>query len=257
MVEKIHGVAAFRKGMAVLTAVADAAEPPRFSDVLATTRLPQATLHRLLSALVEERLLQLHPRQKVYTLGVRLLQLGYRVWEALDVRQAGEIEIAKLRDHSNETVHMAVLDGTEIVYIDKVESKHSIRTVSTIGKRAPSYCTAVGKAMLAFLKPDELADAIERMTPKRFTRTTIIGKRQLLADIRIIRERGFAIDNEEYRKGIRCVAAPIFDAQGAVVASISVTAPSFRLDEKRLGRIAPMTMATARDISLKLGAPST
>jgi len=241
------------KGLNLLAQVCNAPAPPRFTDLLHETGLPKATLHRLLSALVDHRLLAIDPHDQTYRVGLRTLEMAARAWEGLDIRGTAAEDILWLGDKTGETVHLAVLDDTEVVYIDKVESRQRIRMYSAIGKRGPLHCTGVGKAMLAFIDEAQRGALIDRLSLKRFTSNTYATKTSLAKHLAEIRKLGYSRDLEEHELGIRCAAAPIFDYRGQVVASVSVTAPSFRLTTANLDAIAPLVIQAAKRITRKLG----
>ena len=247
------GTGALDKGLALLARVSDAPTPPRFVDLMRDTGLPKATLHRLLGALLAHRLIALDPRDQTYVVGLRALEMAQRSWHGMDVRAAAAEDILQLGEKTGDTVHLAVLDGTEVVYIDKVESRQQIRMFSAVGKRGPLHCTGVGKAMIAFVDDGRRAELVQRLALKKFTANTFTSRAAFLKHLDEIRARGYARDLEEHELGIRCAAAPIFDYRGDVVASVSVTAPSFRLTPERLDKIAPFVVQAARSITRKLG----
>lgn len=250
--ETRRGTGALEKGLILLSHICDRESPPRYSDLLKETALPKATLHRMLAALAAHGLITPHPDQ-TYRIGVRALGMAQKAWESMDVRSAAEQALRRLADATGETVHLAVLDETEVVYIDKVESRQRIRMFSAIGKRGPLHCTGVGKAMAAFLKPEHIARLLPLLPMKGFTESTITDRDAFLRHMEEIRRRGYAQDLEEHEAGIRCAAAPIFDYREEVVASISVTAPSLRLTLERLDEFAPAVVEAAREITSKLG----
>ena len=247
------GTGALDKGLNLLARVCDAAEPPRFVDLMREAGMPKATLHRILGALMSHRLVALDPRDQTYIVGLRALEMAQRSWEGMDVRRAAAEDIRWLGEKTGDTVHLAVLDGTEVVYIDKVESSQPIRMFSAVGKRGPLYCTGVGKAMIAFLEEGARRKIVESLSMKKFTSNTFTTRPAFLRHLDEIRARGYALDLEEHEVGIRCAAAPIFDHRGEVVAGVSVTAPSFRLTPERLEKVAPSVVLAARGITRKLG----
>jgi DNA-binding IclR family transcriptional regulator len=179
--------------------------------------------------------------------------MAQKAWEGMDIRTAAAADLERLAEQTGETVHLAVLDEAEVVYIDKVESSQRLRMFSAIGKRGPVHCTGVGKAMLAFLESDERDKVLERLPLQRFTNATFVTRHSLLLHLAEIRQVGYAKDLEEHEIGIRCTAAPIFDYQGKVIASVSVTAPSLRLSPERLDEIAPFVVRAAEHITRNLG----
>jgi len=247
------GTGALDKGLTLLARICDAPRPPRFVDLLHEAGMPKATLHRMLGALLAHRLVTLDPRDQTYRVGLRALEMAQQAWQGMDVRAAAADDILLLGEKTGDTVHLAALDGNEVVYIDKVESRQRIRMFSAIGKRGPLHCTGVGKAMLAFVEDGRRRALVDSITMKKFTANTFTSRAAFLRHLDEIRGRGYARDLEEHEIGIRCAAAPIFDYRGEVVASVSVTAPSFRLTPERLDKIAPALVQAARSITRKLG----
>lgn len=248
-----HGTGALEKGLTLLAQICDRATPPRYTDLLKETGIPKATLHRMLGALAAHRFVELNPRDHTYRIGVRGLQMARRAWEGMDIRSAAASELERLAGRTRETVHLAVLDETSVVYIDKVESSLTIRMFSAIGKRGPAHCTGVGKAILAFLDAEHRERLLRELPMKRYTETTFTDRTRFSRHLDEIRARGYAKDLEEHELGIRCVAAPIFDYRGQVLASISVTAPSIRLTTAQLDELAPLVVQAARAITGNLG----
>jgi DNA-binding IclR family transcriptional regulator len=246
------GTGALEKGLGLLSHVSTAG-PCRFSDLLRDTGLPKATLHRMLKALVAHRFLSFEVRDQTYSVGLQVFGMARRLWEDLDIRRAAAAEIAWLSEQTGETVHLAILDGHEVVYIDKVESRQQIRMFSAVGKRGPLHCTGVGKAILAFLDPVRQKVMVSELPLKTFTKNTFANRTSLLRHLGEIRARGYAKDLEEHEERIRCAAAPIFDYRGEVVASLSVTAPTFRFTLRRLDEVAPLVVRAANEATRHLG----
>lgn len=256
MRETPAGTGALDKGLTLLARICDAPKPLRFVDLLRETGMPKATLHRMLGALRAHRLVALDPREQTYMPGLRTLEMAQRAWDGMDLRRAAADEIRWLGEKTGDTVHLAVLDETEVVYVDKVESQQPIRMFSAVGKRGPLYCTGVGKAIAAFLDDETRARIAERLAMKRYTPNTLASRTAFLRHMEQIRDRGYALDMEEHELGIRCAAAPIFNHRGEVVGGVSVTAPSFRLPPERLEKIAPFVVQAARRITRNLGGRS-
>lgn len=236
------------KALALLRRVGTAEPPASFSGLLETTGLPKATLHRLLQELVSAGLIRTAP-DRTYRPALALLELAYRAWESIDLKQIAARHVDALWQSTDETVHLAVRDGLEIIYIDKRESPKTLRLFSSVGRRGPLHCTGVGKAILAHLPNPERDEIIERITLSGHTPHTITSRHLLRAEFDRIRADGFARDCEEHEEGIFCVAAPIFDRTGRPVASVSVTAPGIRMDRKRLDALAPEVREAALQIS--------
>ena len=241
------------KAIAILETVALAERPMRFTDVLAVSGQPRGTLHRQLSHLVQEGLLEMRP-DHAYVPGLRLLKLASASWARNEFRAVAAPFLEALHRETGETVHLGVLRGREIIYLDKVESRQAVRMNSQIGNASPVFCTGVGKAALAALEGEALADILDRIEFRRFTPQTIPDRATLLAELEEIRRQGIAFDREEHEPGIRCVAAPVFDAGRALVAGVSVTGPAYRVGEEQLVEWAPLVRDTARAIMGELSA---
>jgi IclR family transcriptional regulator, acetate operon repressor len=250
------GTGTLGKALSVLDVVAEASRPMRFTDILDVLDQPRGTLHRQISNLVAEGFLT-QRSDNCYELGPRLLKLASRAWSDNQFRRIAEPHIAALHDATGETVHLGILNGIEIIYLDKVESRSAVRMHSQIGKASPVYCTGVGKAALSRLSDAQLAATIARIKFKKFTDATLADGASLKAEILAIRNAGISYDREEHEMGIGCVAAAISSPDGALIAGISVTAPTYRIGMDILSGWAPLVRATAdrisEDISTRLG----
>ncbi|UDF30580.1 UNVERIFIED_ORG: IclR family transcriptional regulator [Roseateles sp. XES5] len=251
--EEESGTGTLGKVMAVLETVALSERPLRFTDVLAVSGQPRGTLHRQLSHLVQEGLLELRP-DHAYVPGLRLLKLASTSWARNDFRAVAAPFLEALHRDTGETVHLGVLRGREIIYLDKVESRQAVRMNSQIGNASPAYCTGVGKAALSVLDTAALDAALAGLEFRRYTPQTLADRAALFTELAEIRESGIAFDREEHETGIRCVAAPVFDAGRALVAGVSVTGPAYRVSEAQLLEWAPRVLETARAIMGELAA---
>ena len=244
---KAYRTGTLGKAVEVLDAVAASENPPRFTDLLNRLGHPRGTLHRQLSNLVEEDLLTVN-RDHSYALGPRLLRLASSAWANNSLRDIAAPYLKRLHDETGETVHLAVLRGTDVIYLDKVESRQAVRMHSAVGNASPAYCTGVGKAMMSALPPAEAEQRVLTMTFKRFTDTTITDAGSLLKELANIRAAGVAYDREEHEEGIRCAAAPVCDDTGYPVAGLSVTAPAFRAPDDLLSSWARIVKTVADEI---------
>jgi IclR family transcriptional regulator, acetate operon repressor len=251
-----HDTGTLGKAVSVLDVVAEAQRPLRFKDLVELIDQPRGTLHRQVTNLIAEGLLA-QRTDNCYELGPRLLKLASRAWSDNQFRRIAEPHLAALHDATGETVHLGILNGTEIIYLDKVESRSAVRMHSQIGKASPVHCTGVGKAAMSRLPDDRLEALARRIHYKRFTPTTIIGAEALIEEITRIRAEGVSYDREEHEAGIGCVAASIASPDGALIAGISVTAPTYRVAMTVLEGWAPLVRQAADritdDISMRLG----
>jgi len=214
--------------------------------------IPKPSVYRICEALVEIGFLRKNS-DKTYSLGFRLLELGSIVLSTLEIRKVAMEEIEKLQNLTGESVHLGILDGTEVVSIEALESSHSLRTRVYIGKRASLYCTAVGKALLAFLPKEQREEIIEKLDLKPHTKNTITNKDKLLIELEETRQRGYAVDNMEDEDGVKCVGAPILNSKGVAIASISISGPSMRITDEKIEGYSEIVKEAARNISRKLG----
>lgn len=214
----------------------------------------RATTYRILQALTERSFLRHDADLERYTLGVANLRLGMEFLDSLDLRREALPILRELADSAQETVHLGVLEGNKIVYIEKVESPHAVRMVSRIGRTLPLHCSAIGKAILAAVSTEEvdalLPDTLERRTP-----ATITTRAQLDTELASIRAIGYSVDDIENEEGIRCVGAAIADHEGRVAAGLSISGPAHRVTLGRTPDFGIQARAAARRISEALGLP--
>ncbi len=170
----------------------------------------------------------------------------------LEIKEVARTYLEKLRDLSGETTHLAVMDEEGVFCVDKIESARSIRMDSYIGQRAPIHCTAVGKLLLAH-QPAEKIQRLLLRELKQYTSHTIVDKEKLEEDFKKIRRQGFALDNEELEIGLFCVAAPIRNYSGSVIAAVSSSGPGIRLTRSKIKELIPLVIKSAAEISVELG----
>ena len=219
------------RGLNVVSAIAESKMPLRFADLQSQLGVPKATLHRLLTSLQLEGMVRFDEGSQTYRVGYRLLELANMAWKQSDVRDLAHPMMAELAEVSGESVQLAVLVDSNAVYLSQIESEQSIRYTVSVGDKSPVYCSGVGKAMLAMLPTIQQDSLIESLEFKRFTQQTITSPALLRRQLAEIRKSGFAVDNEEHQHGVCCVAAAITDSLGMPVAAISITAPTFRVND--------------------------
>jgi len=220
-------------------------------------KLPKGTTHRLLSSLSYFGYVRQDPKTRNYLLGLKLVELGQLLLGQLDLRKEAEPFLRDLAERTKETVHLVFLDRNEIVYIDKVETEQNssgLKMASRVGLRNPAHSSAVGKVLLAHFPEEELKNFIKEKGLAKRTENTIIDPTQLKDHLKSVRAQGYAIDDEENEKGIRCVAAPIYNEGGKTVAAISISGPAFRITKKVIQEsLKKEVMETAHKISERLG----
>ncbi|MBU8538849.1 IclR family transcriptional regulator [Falsiroseomonas tokyonensis] len=241
----------FARHIEVLAAIAGAGAPLRFADLAAATGHSKATLHRILAALAEERLVRADPRGG-WRLGLRLVEFANHAWAGLDLPSAAEEEMAALRDATGETVRLAVLQGAEMLYLAQVDSREPVSFRLRVGARGPAYCSGTGKAVLAFLPATRLRAVLDGLVLERHTPRTLVDRAALEAHLEAVRARGFALDDGEQAAEVRSLGAPILDRGGEALGAISLTVPAFRLSRQALLALAPQVIAAAQRIATRL-----
>jgi DNA-binding IclR family transcriptional regulator len=212
----------------------------------------KSTVHRLAATLAAEGLLEQDHETEKYRLGIALFRLGALVRRRMDVSSQGRPYLYELREKTNETVHLAILDGTEIMYVYNLESTQAIRMRSDLGVRKPAYCTAEGQAILAF-QPQTVVDAVivQGLSPR--TPQTITDPAKLIKALAVVRQRGCAIEDEESEIGMRGISAPIRNDAGEVIAAVGLAGPATRLSKKAITTFIPHVIETADLVSRRLG----
>ena len=190
---------------------------------------------------------------KMYKLGLAFARKGGLVLEQLDLSSEAKSELEKLRDKAQETVHLGYLNDDEIVYVDKVEYTGGMRMYSSPGKTAPLHATALGKAILAHISQAHREDLLSRIELTSQTEKTITSEEGLRQELRRIREQGYAVDDEEFEEGIRCIASPIHRHNGEVDAAVSITGLSAQMKGSDIEEKADLVKHYARKISARLG----
>jgi IclR family transcriptional regulator, KDG regulon repressor len=238
---------------AILDALAACDEDLSLFELSARLDLHKSTIHRLLMVLERHHLVERRAQNGKYGLGLKLFELGTKAFARLGLGERAHPFLERLAAETGETAHLCTLDDGEVIYLEKVEPSRSVRVPSSVGQRNPAHCTAVGKALLAFLPQSEVDALIRRRGLKAYTRHTITGTAPLKRELGAIRNRGYAIDDEEIEEGLRCIGAPVRDHSGRVVASMSIAGPAFRLTRAKTPGAARLVTKVADQLSAELG----
>ena len=230
------------------------AETLSMPEIISALGLPRATVHDLVSTLVSRDLLAAVPDQPHrYRLGLRLFQLGSTYGERLDLPRESQDVAAEVAGRCGETVHVAVLDGTDVVYIAKVDSKHPVRMVSAVARRLPAHCTAVGKMLLSGLTDAQFASRYPGLRLSGMTDRSITSRDALHKQVKEIRSLRLAFDDCESNESVACVAAPVRDRSGAMVAAMSISVPTVRWTTEVAQQWAVIVTEGADQLSKLLG----
>lgn len=241
----------FVKGLQVIEALSTHPNLTGVTELAKHLGLTKSNAHRLLQTLVACGYVRNLEQSGKYELTLKLWELGAAVVGRLDLKTVAVEYMERLCELSGETVHLSVLEGTEVIYLDKVDSPHPVRAYSRVGGRAPAYCVATGKALLSHASAS-LIDQIS-LELKPFTPYTITTPNELRNELEKQRQLGYAVNRGEWRDGVCGIAAPIWNAGGHVCAAIGVSGPSDRFKPRNLKLLAPTVVSVAQQISARLG----
>ena len=227
-------VRALSRGLRLLEILAAAPHGLSLTHIAQQAELSKSSAHRLVQTLVNSGYLLQKQKNGHYFPSLKVLTLSHKLIEDTDLRAVSRPHLSALAEVTGETAHLVFLDHDAIVYVDKVESSNPIRMYSRIGRRAPPHCTGVGKAILAYLPQDRLAEVLGSDPLERYTNTTITNRGDLQAHLAEILSVGYAIDDGEHEEQVRCLASPLFAANGDVVGALSISAVSYRVDMPKL-----------------------
>jgi len=226
--------------------------PMKLQDIAEKTKIPDSTVVRILNTLVENRYAQQDYDTKKYFLTLKLSYIGNLISSQLSIRDIVKPFLVELSEMSNESACLAIEQDFMAVYIDSIEGPSSLlRTLHLIGKTAPLHCTGVGKSLMLNYSGNDIDRYIEKKGLVSFTNNSIKTKEELIHELGKVKAQGYAVDDEECEEGVRCVAAPINDYMGKVMASISITGPSSRLTDEKIEVLKEYVMDIAVKISEK------
>jgi len=246
---QLHGL---ERAVSVLEALSESDAPLSLAEICQRMGLHKSTAHRSLMVLERSALID-RTLENRFRLGLKLYELGNRAVEQIDLRARVYPFFRRLAAQVGETVHLSVLQKTSVVYLDKVEPNRRVCMSSKIGTSNPVYCTSMGKAMLAFQPEEMIEKIVAKIRFTRYTPKTLCSREKLLEYLKIVRRRGYAIDDEEIELGVRCVGAPVLNEDHWAIAAVSVSGPSSRITARRVPAIAEHLLICCREISASLG----
>ena len=249
-----YAIKSLAKALNILEVLAEGEESAyTLTQLSRQLHLHPSTVHRLLVNLVRHGFVEEAPGSRGYQLSFKLLRMGLRVLDRLDFRSAAQPLLHELNQQTKETVQLAILQETWAISIDKFGSPEPVGLKARLSGVMPLHCTGVGKILLAYQGEDLLIRLAHTRGFARYTPHTITSLANLRKELEQIREQGYALDQEEAVDGVRCVAGPVFDHTGRVIAAFSVAGPAARLTPARLPEIARLVRATSEQISFRLG----
>ena len=248
-----EGLSSVRNAARLLKAFLSREESIGVSELSRRLGLGKSTVHRLLTTLSAEGLIEQDPTTGGYRLGLVVFELGEAVRVHMDLHAAAGPVLASVREQTGESSQVGVLDGTEVVYVDRLESSQSLRLFTETGRRVPAHCTSSGKVLLAHLDDAALGDLLSRLPLTVLTPHTITTVEELRVELEKVRRRGWAEAVNERELGVASVAAPIRDAHGTVVAAVSIGAPVIRLAAARRRELGALIVEAGEAVSRRLG----
>ncbi len=243
------------RSLAIMEAMARDGGPMSLGEISAEVELTRSTVHRLLSTMMARGFVRQDAQSGKYSLGFRALEVGTSFLASLDIRDVARPYLRSLATECGETANMAVLEGSDVVYIDQVEAESIVKMRARLGSRGPAYCTGSGKVLLAGLSDEELDRLFGGRLLKRYTTRTITDLDRLRQELARVRRDGFALDFGEMEPAVRCAAAPVRDHEGHIACAVSISGPSDRIEGERLRCVlVPAVVKAAGQISAELGA---
>jgi IclR family acetate operon transcriptional repressor len=244
-------VQALERGLNLLAIIAEA-DGLSLTSIAQRAGIAPSTAHRILNTLKAGGFVQ-DDDQGRYLIGVQAFRTGSAFLRNRKMVDVGRGTMRHLMEASGETVNMGIENDGYIVFVSQIESHQSIRAFHRPGARGPMHASSLGKAILASLTDEALSQRLHHVGMPRFTKHTIVDPDTLLADLETVRKRGWAIDDQEQSEGLRCVGAAVHNEYGEVMGAISISGPTVRVTEERLGELGPMVKRAAREITERVG----
>ena len=247
------GVQSVERTLDILESLVEFGSEVGLVEISQAVNLPLATVHRLLGTLIQRGYVKQNQHNRKYSLGFRALQMGHDMRQRFSLRLEARPFLQRLVQRVGESANLAVLDDGEVVYIDQAQSSRILRMFTQVGNRLPVHSTGSGKALLAFLPADVVDGILRRFGMPARTQRTITDINVFRDELSKTRQRGYALDDEEQEEGVRCLAVPVRDASGQVVATLSVSGPVTRLNDANVNDVLPELVDCGHKLSARLG----
>ncbi len=251
--EPNYPVKALSRALSILEALLHHPAPISITQLSQQLGIFPSTVHRMMDTLKYWGFIEQVPYTQEYTLGLKVVELGLAKLHQLSVFNEANLFLKQIAEQFDETVNLGVLDQDEVVYLDKVESTRIVKAILYPGRRAPFHCTAIGKVLMAFQPKSVRSKMIEEKKLTSYNQNTITDPKVLENELIKIRNSGHAFDNGEHVEEVHCVAVPIFNLHGKVVAAISISVPAFRMGPEKKKEIISVSKKKAMEISKRLG----
>ncbi|CAB3751639.1 DNA-binding transcriptional regulator KdgR [Paraburkholderia humisilvae] len=250
--ERGESVAAVNKVFAILQALGENNQIG-ISELSQRLVMSKSTVHRFLQTLKALGYVAQEEDTDRYRLTIKLFELGSKALESADLVREADVQMRRLSQRTREAIHLGAFDESSIVYIHKIDADYDLRMQSRIGRRNPLYSTAIGKVLLAWMEPDEARNVLSHVVFRKSTPKTLASADAVLSILPHVKEQGYGEDNEEQEEGLQCVAVPVFDRFGRVVAGLSISFPSMRCGADTKAHYVALLKEAGRAISAQLG----
>jgi IclR family acetate operon transcriptional repressor len=241
------------RALALLEILGEDEDGYRLVDLAQRAGLSPSTTHRLLTTLERRRFVQFDRESSLWHVGVQCFSVGANFARRRNFVAQALPYMRQLRDAAGETVNLGVADQGEVVFLTQVESRELMRAITRPGGRSPMHCSGMGKALLSSLPEEEVSEILHRHGMRRMTAHSIVRPAKLHAALAEVRRTGFAVDDEEHAIGLRCVASVIYDEYSHPLAAVSVSGPTARVQDRRIGDLGRLVVRSALDITVALG----
>lgn len=244
---------AVERALGILEAVADCPAGLTNAEVSQRLKIPKSSASYILRTLEQRGYLRRDDETGKYRLGLKVVSLQHGALLGLDVRALARPVLRHLVERAHLTAHLAILDKDEVIYIERVEAPGFVKMDTWVGRRMAVHCTSVGKALVAHLPRKQVEQILPQHGLRRHTPRTVTSRARFWQELEKVRARGYAVDDEENNLGVRCVAAPVFDSEGNIAASVGVSGTTSQIDRHSLPHVAELVRDAARNISRQLG----
>jgi IclR family transcriptional regulator, acetate operon repressor len=251
--EKAGGVQSLRRALSIMRVIAAAGDGATLTEIARAAKLASSTAHRLLTTLQQDRFVQFKPDGARWMVGVGAFTVGSAFLGVRDIARGARPLLRRLMEQSGETANLAILSDDMAVYLEQVECLQTVRAICKPGGRVVLHSTSLGKSMLAAMRPQEVSRILASKGMTRFTPRTIASPAQMAVELNAVRAIGYAVDDEEYSAGLRCVAAAVLDEHGEPIGAISVSGPAIRIARERLPQLGCLVRSFASELTLELG----
>lgn len=236
----------------ILEQLSSSPSPLGLTEIAHATGMSKSTVHRLISSMCARQYVEKHS-DNTYSIGYKLVETVSLHINNLELLTEAKPFLSDIMRELGLTSHLGILDGCDVIYLEKMDVYPGTRLYTQVGYRSPAYCSSMGKCLLACLSGDELEDTLFGCEFKKYTKNTITDIQEFRRYLKVVRRQGWAMDNEEYQEGHRCVGAPVFDYRGSPVAAISASGSILQLSDEKLHQVIAEVQKAAVNLSRRMG----